>query len=125
MVQSDKCRQRVVESLIAADVPEALAVGIADVLVEAGFKRLSAGSTQSERAALALVSSKDIGITATPSFLRFPPITKTLPTLLLKHDQRIDGAAEKRQLNMYRYTRMAARNRSNKVLVLTPKDRVA
>jgi hypothetical protein len=125
MVQSDKCRQRVVESLIAADVPEALAVGIADVLVEAGFERLSASPPQSERAAMALVSSRDIDITASLSFLRFPPITKTLPTLLLKHDQRIDGVAAKRQLNMYRYTRMAAQNRPNKVLVLTPKDRVA
>ena len=123
MVQSDKCRQRVVESLIAADVPEALAVGIADVLARAGFDRLSVSSTQSEQAAL--VSSRDIDITASLAFLRFPPIVKILPTLLLTHDQRIDGAAEKRQLNMYRYARMAARNRSQKVLVLTPKDRVA
>ncbi len=41
MTETNAYRQRVVDGLIAAEVPELLATGIADILVEAGFNRHS------------------------------------------------------------------------------------
>jgi len=109
MVENNNNRQQVIESLTAAEVPEVLATGIADVLAEAGFKKLAVRPYQTSR----------------PSLLRFPPIAKILPTLVLSHDQRIELPAQKRQHNMYAYTRLVARSCQVDVLMLTPQDRVA
>lgn len=109
MVENNNNRQQVIKSLTAAEVPEVIAIGIADVLAEAGFKQLAVRPYQASR----------------PSLLLFPPIAKTLPALVLSHDQRIELPAQKRQHNMYAYTRLVAKSCQENVLILTPQDRVA
>lgn len=54
MLEINTRRQLVIESLTAAEIPEVLASGIADILVEAGFKQLAASTDQGDIAALYL-----------------------------------------------------------------------
>ncbi len=124
-LQTNAFRRRVIESLTAADVPEVLADGIADVLAEAGFKRLSTSPSQTVSAAPVLVPTVNCIKSTIPSFLRFNSIIETLPTLVLRHDQRIGQLTQKRQHNMYAYARLAADSRRADVLMLTPQDRIA
>jgi hypothetical protein len=125
MAKSNAYRQRVVESLIAAEVPEVLAVGIADVLAEAGFKQLGSCTRVSDIIAPNLVTPIKSSGTIIPRILRFPPISETLPTLILRHDQRIGCSAQKRQHNKYAYERLVTKNYQANALMLMPQDRVA
>jgi hypothetical protein len=125
MVEINTCRQRVVESLTAAEVPEVLATGIADILAGAGFKLLASSSGHADNAARTLVTPVKPSLTSIPRFLRLFPVVETLPTLVLKYDQRIGLPAQKRRHKMYRNARLAAENHQADVLMLTPYDRVA
>lgn len=125
MTETNAYRQRVVDGLIAAEVPELLATGIADILVEAGFKRLAASTDQGAIATLHLVTPFKSSRTNTPGFLRFSPVAETLPTLVLRYDQRIGLPEQQRQHKKHAYARLAAENHPADVLMLTPHNRVA
>ena len=125
MTETNAYRQRVVDGLIAAEVPEALATGIANILVEAGFKRLAASAGQDDIATLHLATPFKSSRTNTPGSLRFSPVAETLPTLVLRYDQRIGLPEQQRQHKKHAYARLAAENHPADVLMLTPLNRVA
>lgn len=125
MVEINTCRQQFIESLTAAEIPEVLASGIADILVEAGFKRLAASTDQGDIATLYLVTPFKSSLTPPPGFLRFSPVAETLPTLVLRYDQRIGLPEQQRLHKKHAYARLAAENHPADVLMLTPHDRVA
>jgi hypothetical protein len=120
MVEINTCRQRVVEGLTAAEVPEVLATGIADILAEAGFKLLTASSGHADNTARTSVTAVEPSPTSISGFLGFFPVAETLPTLVLKYDQRIELPAQKRRHKMHGYERLVAANRRADVLMLTP-----
>ena len=122
MVEINTCRQRVVESLTAAEVPKVLAAGIADILAEAGFELLTASSGHAART---FVTPVEPPATNVSGFLRFFPVSGTLPTLVQKYDQNIGLSAQKRRHKMHRYERLVAENYQADVLMLTHHDRVA
>ncbi len=125
MLEINTRRQLVIESLTAAEIPEVLASGIADILVEAGFKQLAASTDQGDIAALYLVTPFKSSRTNTPGFMRFSPIVETLPALVLRYDQRIGLPEQQRLHEKHAYARLAAENHPADVLMLTPHDRVA
>ena len=111
---------RALESLMAAGAPEELAVGIINVLVNAGCMQGPAASEAATEKCSAEVASLSYLQKSTPAFLRFSPIKATLPTLLLNYDQRIDVARDRRNRDMYSYARMASTLTSTDALLLAP-----
>lgn len=115
---------KVLECLTEAGVPEKLAQGIIDILVQAGCMDYASTAKASNGNHSAKVVSLSSHRPPPPASSRFPLIQDTLPTLLLTYEQRIDVVHDRRHRDMYRYARLASANRVSNALILTREQRV-
>ena len=118
-------RFHVIESMTSAGIPDALAIGIVNVLADAGFSQLSE-LEELDRSKSNIVTL--VQTTPNPTFthfLRFPPVIEILPTLLLRHDQRVTDPERKRRSTSHAYARFAVKSSTEHVLILTQAERVA
>lgn len=105
--EANSHRVRLIESMKAAGVPDALAVGIINVLADAGFDHLSEleGRYCSGSNVVTMVQTTIDPII--PHVLRFPSVTEIIPTLLFRYDQIIADPEQKRRNTSNAYARLA------------------
>ena len=115
-------RDRVLESLMTAGVPEQLAISIIDILVKAGCMHGTAASKLDKKLCVSESLSLPQNKKGLPVFLRFPLIHDTLPALLSTYKQRVDAADGRRFRDMYSYARLAYANADVNTPMLASKD---